>query len=381
MKVLELTQRFPPAIGGVEEHVFHLARGLSQAGDDVEVLTTDLLRDTPFERIVSVSPADAVAVTRVRAWKFFEAPHGLGVAAPTMVRAAVARHPEVLHAHGYGYFPTFAGAFGSALDGAALVITPHSDAGRASRTKRMFDSVVPKFTLGRARRVIAVSQHEAGHLRRLGVAGEKISVIPNGVELSEFESMGFPRRNRSPLTGLFVGRVYPAQKGLETLIGAVALLPRPAQVHFRIVGEDWGGSSLLLQLAERLGVADALTFVGRLDRRALLQEYANADFLVVPSYFEPFGIVILEGMAAELPVIASRVGGIPEVVADGDSGLLVEPGDPHALADAIVCLSQDEGLRKAMGRMGKQRARGFAWASIVQQVRRVYGQTLEERSS
>ncbi len=381
MKVLELTQRFPPAIGGVEEHVYHLARGLWQAGDDVEVLTTDLLRDTPFARLQSIPTTDGVAVTRVRAWKLFEAPHGLGVAAPSMLRAALKRHPEILHAHGYGYFPTFAGSLGTALDGSALVITPHSDAGRPSRAKRMFDSIVPKLTLDRAHHVIAVSRHEAAHLTTLGVSAERISVIPNGIDLSEFESLNPTRRNGSPLTGLFVGRVYPSQKGLETLMSAAALLPRPASVRFRIVGEDWGGTSLLLRLAEQFGVRDQFTFTGRLDRRALLEEYANADFLVLPSYFEPFGIVLLEAMAAGLPVIASRVGGIPEVVMDGESGLLVAPGDTRSFAEAILRLSQDESLRTALGRKGRARAKGFAWASIVPEIRKLYSRTLEERSS
>jgi len=101
----------------------------------------------------------------------------------------------------------------------------------------------------------------------------------------------------------------------------------------------------------------------------------------LPSLFEPFGIVLLEAMAAGLPVIASNVGGIPEVVADGDSGVLVEPGNPGALADAILRLCQDERRRREMGRDGKVRASRYAWESVTPQIHAVYQQALEERRS
>ena len=78
MRVLQVTQRFPPAIGGVEQHVYHLAQCLNEAGIQVEVLTTDLLRDAPFERMVATTDRYLFPVTRTRVWKMFDAPHGLG---------------------------------------------------------------------------------------------------------------------------------------------------------------------------------------------------------------------------------------------------------------------------------------------------------------
>ncbi len=378
MRVLELTQRFPPAIGGVEQHVSHLAEALSRAGVEVEVLTTDLSRDTPFARFDSIPPPGAFPVTRLRAWKFLEAPHGLGILAPSMLSATAASNADVIHAHGYGRFPTFAGNLGSALDGAALVVTTHSDAGRPTWAKRLFDSIVPGLTLSQARRVIAVSQHEAGHLSRLGVPREKIRVVPNGVDISEFEGLADARSPSDCITGLFVGRIDPDQKGLLTLVHAIALLPRNLPIRIRLVGEDWGGITLLRSAAERGAVTDRLTFVGRLDRAALIKEYAAADFLVLPSRFEPFGIVLLEAMASGLPVVASRVGGIPEVVVDGETGILVEPGNASEIASAILRLAESPALRARMGACGRERARSYSWDALVPRILAVYREALQE---
>ena len=339
------------------------------------------MRDTPFTRFASDPPRCDFPVVRVRAWKLLDAPHGLGIVAPAMVRRTMTSGADVVHAHGYGYFPTVAAAFGTALDGAALVVTPHSDAGRPTWAKRFFDSITPSLTLKRAHRVIAVSQHEAFHLRRLGVPAEKVRMVPNGVDLSEFAGLAEARRPADSVTGLFVGRIDPDQKGLVTLVRSIALLPHAVPIQIRLVGEDWGGTVLLKALAERLGITDRVVFVGKLERRALISEYAKADFLVLPSLFEPFGIVLLEAMAAGLPVIASNIGGIPEVVADEDSGLLVEPGNPGALADAILRLCQHEGLRREMGYDGKVRASRYSWELVTPQIHAVYQQALEERRS
>jgi starch synthase len=377
VKVLEVTQRFPPAVGGVEQHVAHVAARLVRAGVDVEVLTTDLLRDTPFSRIDSPPPSASFPVTRVRAWKMFDAPHGLGIIAPAMVRAILEKGADIIHAHSYGQFPTFAGSLASALDHSILIVTPHSDAGRPSWSKRQFDRVVPRLTLKAATRVIAVSEHEAACLLRMGVARDRIRVIPNGVDVEEFAGVG-TRRDREGLVGLFVGRLDPDQKGLDVLIRAMAMLPRSPPLRLRLVGEDWGGAELLRQLAQRLGVADRLSYIGKLSRSELVKEFAEADFLVLPSRFEPFGVVILEAMAAGLPVIASRVGGIPEIVAEGRTGLLVEPDSPDALAESLEHLSQDESLRHSMGRAARERVEEYAWDSIVPRILSVFVEALEE---
>lgn len=380
MRVLQLTQRFPPAIGGVEDHVLHLAIGLRGAGVDVEVRTTDLRRAVPFERFDPGSEPYPFPVVRYRAHKFADVPNGLGIAAPSMLLDALDHHAEVIHAHAYGYFPTWVGSLARSLDGAALVITPHSDAGRPRVVKRVFDRVVSRFTVARAARAIALTRHEAAHLVSLGIEEERIAIIPNGVDLGEFGGVRPARTSKPKVTGLFVGRLEPHQKGLEPLVRSLAILPRSVGFELRIIGEDWGGAALVRRLASELGVDDRITLVGRVPRENLLREYAAADLLVMPSLFEPFGIVLLEAMASGLPVVASRVGGIPEVVVDGETGLLVEPGNASEIASAVLRLAESPGLRARMGARGRERARSYSWDVLVPRVLAVYREALQERA-
>jgi glycosyltransferase involved in cell wall biosynthesis len=306
----------------------------------------------------------------------FDAPHGLGIVAPAMLPAILASPADIIHAHSYGQFPTFAGSLASALDHSILIVTPHSDAGRPTWSKRLFDRIVPRLTLKAATRVIAVSEHESACLARMGVARDRIRVIPNGVDVGEFTKAG-TRGSRDGVVGLFVGRLDPDQKGLDVLIRAMTKLPRNPLLRLRLVGEDWGGAELLRQLAHRLGVADRVTLVGKLSRVQLVSEFVEADFVVLPSRFEPFGIVLLEAMAAGLPVIASRVGGIPEIVAEGRTGLLVEPDNADALARSLQLLSQDESLRLSMGRAAREHVKEYAWDSVVPRILSVFVEALE----
>jgi glycosyltransferase involved in cell wall biosynthesis len=225
--------------------------------------------------------------------------------------------------------------------------------------------------------VIAVSEHEAASLINLGVQRDRIRVIPNGVDLGEFAGVG-TRKDRDGLVGLFVGRLDPDQKGLDVLVRAMSKLPQNYPLRLRLVGEDWGGAELLRHLAQRLGVADRVTMVGKVPRPEVVREFAEADFLVLPSRFEPFGIVLLEAMAAGLPVVASRVGGIPEIVSEGETGLLVEPDNPDALAEALRLLCQNESLRFSMGRSARERVKRYAWDSVVPRILSVFSEALQE---
>ncbi len=381
MRALQLTQRFPPALGGVEEHVAHLASRLPSEGVEVEVFTTDLRRDIPFDRFRGPLPDGFPGVHRFHAIRAAELPHALGNVAPGMLPAILRGEWDVMHAHAYGYFPTFAGAFGRMLDHGALVISPHSDPGHPTLAKQWFDRLVPRVTLRRAERVIALTPSEARLLATLGVPAERIVVIPNGVDSEESAVPRDGATREEGVTALFAGRCYPRQKGLEVLLHAMARLPPEGRLRLRIVGEDWGGYAVVESLTRELHLQDHVTLVGRLDRPALLREFARADLFVLPSLFDSFPIAILEAMAAGLPVVATRVGGVPDVVEDGRSGILVESGDDAGLARALETLSADEALRRDMGRYGRERSLRYSWDAVVLQVKRVYEDAVAERAS
>jgi len=375
---VQLTQRFAPAVGGVESHVYHLAMELAKANVSIEVFTTDLQRDTPFTRLNGGLVPFPFPVRRFRATRFANVPHGLGIVSPSMASAILRARPDVIHAHAYGYFPTFVGGFAQLMRGTPLVVTPHSDAGSPTLSKRLFDWAIPAFTIRRAHRVIAVTKVEAHHLRGLGVHPDRIRVIPNGVDLSEFSGLRRKRQHRDEAELLFVGRVYPRQKGIEHIVKALALLHPRRRVRLIVIGEDWGGVERLRSLARSLGVEDRIVFRGLLSRDEVVRAYASAEVFVLPSLFEPFGIVLLEAMAAGLPIVASKVGGIVDVVEDGKTGLLVPPRNPEALADALERLLSNPTMLDEMGDEGRMRAPAYSWDQLSPRILDVYREAIAE---
>ncbi len=381
MRVLQLTQRFPPAIGGVENHVLNLASKLTESGLRVDVFASDSMRDVPFRRLEGETSKFPFTLRRFHAIKLAAMPHGLGIVAPAMIPGAFSQSTDLIHAHAYGYFPTYVGALARRIRKVPLVITPHSNTGRSRAAKRIFDILVPTLTLRQAQRIIALTESEAEYLTVLGIPRQQIVVIPNGVNLAEFANIRPKTIRDNDATIIFVGRLYPKQKGLEVLIQALSHIPRSVKFRLDLVGEDWGAVSGLLQLARQIGVDDRVVVRGSSGRDSLLHSYASADLLVLPSLFEAFGIVLLEAMAAGLPVVASNVGGIPEVVEDGKTGLLVKPGDSERLGAAIEKLLSDDSLRKAMSDAGRKRASLFSWDLLVPKIKRVYEEVIAEKAN
>jgi glycosyltransferase involved in cell wall biosynthesis len=365
VKILELTQRYPPAIGGVERHVERLTQELTRAGHRVEVVTTDLGRDRPFARVRIRPPETSIPVRRHIALPLLPAPHGLGIVAPGMFLDALSTEADAVHAHAFGYPPTWAGLLRHRLQRTPLVITAHSDTGTGGWASRVYARSLTRATLRPADRVVALTELERGRLQSLGVDPERLAVIPNGIDLAEFPTARAAASHDRPFVFLYIGRLYPEQKGLATLIEAFASLPRQPGAQLRLVGEDWGGLSIVRDLARTRGVGDSVVTTGTLSRSELLRELARADVLVLPSRFEPFGIVLLEAMAAGLPIVASRVGGIPEIVLDGETGLLVPPDRPAALATALQQLRNDPALGRQLGAAGRRRVEQFSWERIA----------------
>jgi glycogen synthase len=367
MRVVEVTQRYPPALGGVEIHVEAIAHGLRARGHSVEVVTTDLARERPFTRVSGPAADGGVPVRRHRAFRTLPAPHGLGIIAPGMALDVLSLRADVVHAHAFGVAPTWFASFARRLRATPLVIETHADAGRGTSGSRAYARAVARLTLRAADRVVVQTHLEESLLRSLGVDPDHLALIPDGIDLSEFS--GDPDRPRSDEgpTLLFVGRLSTEQKGLEPLVRGFAAVPPDLGLRLRMVGQDWGGQPLVERLAQELGVADRVTLTGPLPRAQLLREYARADMFVLPSLFEPYGIVLTEAMAAGLPIVASRVGGIPEVVTEGENALLCPPDDAAALAAAFERLTKDPSLRTRLGRAGVVRVQRFAWTRVLPQ--------------
>jgi glycosyltransferase involved in cell wall biosynthesis len=216
----------------------------------------------------------------------------------------------------------------------------------------------------RSDRVVAISRYTADELREL--ADVSIAVIPYTTSLPDPDPAA-SRDGAGPV--VFVGRLVE-RKGVAHLIEAVARLRRPG-ARLEIIG-DGPERPGLEALAQRLGVADRVVFRGKIPADALQASYARAAVCVLPSVqdargdTEGLGVVLLEAMNHATPVVASRIGGITDIVEDGVSGLLVAPGDVAALAQALDRLRGDPALARRLGEAGRRRLHEqFSWDAIV----------------
>lgn len=212
--------------------------------------------------------------------------------------------------------------------------------------------------------------------------GLDASVAYNGLDPDDFAEL--PRRRSTSPTVLFVGGLEP-RKGLEYLVLAMAGIAQKvpdarldiiAKTGFR--GVDSVGWFELL--AERAGVKDRTSFSDSVSQDELLRRYSDADVVVLPSRNEGWGLSLMEAMACGRAVVATSVGGVPELVRDGSDGILVRPGDTRGLADAVVLLLRDGDLRERMAASGRKRARSFSWKATAELTAKAYGSALTNPS-
>jgi len=225
----------------------------------------------------------------------------------------------------------------------------------------------------RADRVITVSECSAREIERLmGIPANRIRVVYNGVDTDVFKSdEGLPKKKSNSL--IFVGNTEDRKKGIKYLLQAIKMLENECPVKLTIIDGGAPETQYVPALMQQINLNGRVTFARRLSGEDLVKWYAAADLAIVPSMFEGFGLPAAEAMACEVPVIAFSAGALPELVADGETGLLVPPADVPALAAAIKKLVQDNELRLRMGKEARKRVqRMFNWEKAATQILDVY---------
>jgi glycosyltransferase involved in cell wall biosynthesis len=258
-----------------------------------------------------------------------------------------------------------------------LVVTVHCSVGHTLRGRsaraRLLRAVggrVERHVLRRADAVVVLTDRTAAVLRADGVAADRLATIPSGFDPVLFAGVrpGMPAGSGRPRIG-YVGRLAP-QKRADLLVQAFDLMREEADL---VVVGDGPDGDLVRRLAAQSPRAGRITVRGFVEHGAVPDVLASLDVLVLPSVYEEMGSVLVEAMAAGLPVVASDVGGIPEVVRDGETGLLVPPGDAVALATALDRLMADPDLRARLATGARANADGYAWPELTDRVVGVYG--------
>ena len=400
MRIALFTNEYPPHVyGGAGVHVEYLSRELARAENrahQVDVLCFGQQREEHGNlRVRGIEAAAKFAARDPRHAKLLDA------FVRDLAMAVAAEAPDIVHCH--TWYSHLAGCLARPLTGAKLVLTTHSlEPHRPWKVEQLGTAYhatawIERIAYENADGVIAVSRAMQADVQALyGVAPERVRVIHNGIDPDEYRPTHAPDRIRNlgvnpdvPIV-LFVGRIT-RQKGILHLVRAIRHLSPGMQVVLCAGAPDTeeiaAEMTTLVEEARRTASVEIAWIDRMVSREEVIALYSHAATFVCPSVYEPFGIINLEAMACETPVIAAAVGGIPEIVVHGETGLLIpfdaegggsaEPVDPEgysrALAASINDLMADPGRCEAMGRAGRARVLAqFSWESIARKTLEFY---------
>jgi glycosyltransferase involved in cell wall biosynthesis len=232
--------------------------------------------------------------------------------------------------------------------------------------------------------IISPSENYIDESRFLGKYRNKIVVIPNGINVEDFD-IGYSKEECREKLGLpldeeiilFLGTLSQ-HKGPDILLKAMPkILKDTSKAKLVFVG-DGRMREELEALSKRLGIDEYVEFAGFVKEELKPLYYKAADVFCLPSVMkhESFGIVNLEAMACGIPIVASKIGGVPDVVKDGENGLLVQPRDSGALADGIIYLLENEEVQKKMGMNGRRKVEDYSWERIAEMTEKVYSEVI-----
>jgi glycosyltransferase involved in cell wall biosynthesis len=381
MKVAMISWEYPPRIvGGIARHCEGLARALVKQGCEVHIFTLDFPGAPEYEE------TDGIRIYRTRC----EVGHPNFLSWVLLFNhfiekrlAAVSKKVDfdVLHVHDWLTAPCSIAM--KHFIGKPLVFTAHS-----TENGRSGLHVPDSFTIDglewwstyEANKVIVTSnsmKHEVcGHFH---IPWEKADIIPNAIDPSKYQVNvdKWAVRGRYGIQPheklvLCVGRLVP-QKGIEYFLHAVPILARRRpETKFIIVGDGWYRDHLEW-VANTTGQRCRINFTGFISDSDLIALTKSADVMVVPSIYEPFGIVALEGMAAGAPVVASQIGGLTEFIEHDKTGVLVYPRNPESIAWGVEhVLSNPDHARWLVQNASETVQKSFSWEAIAKKTCRIY---------
>jgi len=369
MKIIQASSYFYPHVGGVETHVLELSQSLLDMGHEVLVVCADVPKSRPFQVM------NGLSVFRFPALDLPYIPYTY------FSRRRLSKfNADVIHSH---YPPPFISyQVVQSLPKLPHLLTYHCDLELPDKiasiripnmAKRIVQLVNKELYLARilsnVRQIVVTTKSYAESSDVL--RDHQYQIIPNGIRLDAFDALSRDvNAEKQAKQILFVGRLSSV-KGIEYLIEAAKMvLDQQSDVTFLIVGE--GEERERLKTLAR-GYEAQIRFCGHLPRRALVTLYRTSTLLVLPSFtrLEAFGVVLLEAMASETPVVASRIPGVLDVV--GDGGLLVKPRDSLELANAILEILLNPRKARAMGKSGRRLVEyKYDWRIIARKILDVY---------
>lgn len=379
---------YPPhMVGGLGQHVYDLTRFLARKGVTTHIITP-AVQDYPEYQIHEGTHIHRVGTPakegdHFKSWIFsFNS---------EAIRKAVSINDQVggfdiIHAH--DWLVAYAGRSVSKIFDIPLVTTIHAtehgrNIGLHNRFQIEINEIEKNLAL-EADKVICCSNYMEREVMCLfGIEKEKIRVIPNGVDPNLFVSLpDKPRFNIKPDDKIvfFIGRLVP-EKGVAQLISAFPQVLEKIPEAKLYIGGRGPQKPELEKLAKELGINDKVYFTGFIRELERNFVYHHAKVAVFPSFYEPFGIVALEAMATETPVIVGDVGGLAEIVEHGVNGLKINPGKKEDLVDAIVEILKNEEFANQLKDTAYKKVKSvYSWETIAHSTTEVYQEVLESHN-
>jgi glycogen synthase len=383
IKVCFVTREYPPNVyGGAGVHIKNLSRELARSMDVEVRCFGDQDVSEGRLRVKGYQPWSRMCEGAEK--KFNSA------LATFATDLSIVRDPiDADVVHGHTWYAALAGFMARLLYDVPLVATVHSleplRPWKEEQLGRSFGLTgwAERVALEAADRVVAVSAQSRGEiLAHFDIPPERVVVIHNGIDLETWKpSAAVGTRRAYGIEGdyvLFVGRAS-RQKGLVHLLEAMKHVDPGVRLVCCTSAADT--PEVEREIAARVEETPRCLWINTsLREEQYIELYSHCTVFACPSVYEPFGIINLEAMACERPVVASAVGGIPEVVVPWQTGLLVPPADPRALAGALNRVLRDCPLARAMGRAGRRRAsEHFSWTAIAARTRGMYEELLREK--
>ncbi|MDV2482138.1 glycosyltransferase family 4 protein [Methanoculleus sp. Wushi-C6] len=357
MRAAILLQLFLPRwIGGTEVATYNLAKNLTRRGHEIHIITTH------DDGLPYFSEEDGLYVHRV-SWPKVRIIGYLSFWARIYLQIRKI-HPDVVHCQ--------------ALDvcipariAKKTMNIPYVVWGQGSEIyfPERFLQLTSKHILQNADAVFALTDNMKRKMQT--VCDKEISVVPNGIDSGRFEISSRDWKEGNGRTVIFVGRLHPI-KGVHYLLEAMAIVHREIPDAKLIIVGDGTERSKLEKLVEKLDLEDCVQFAGQVPQEEIPRVMHQADVFTLPSLSEGLPVVLLEAMAAGLPIVATNVGGVPEILEDGVNGYLVDAKRSNEIATGILMLMMNDEMREKVSANNRVKAKMFTWDTVAGKVEEEY---------
>lgn len=399
MKILQVTQRFPPSIGGSQYHVYRISKELVELGHDVTVVTTTSMHNKDIRGFSTGRPftlkstchtlpkfevMNGIKIYRFKPFFQFWI-HMINPSMFIFLLKNVHKY-DVVHAHVYMGAESDMAAMICKLVNIPFIFTGHdllsNESGVINILKNVYDRTIGKFTLNTAKKIIALTQENKKQYASLGVPENKIEIVPNGIDYEKFgnltkskdlvEKIGNPDK-----VILFVGRLLK-YKGAQYIIKAIPeIIKDYPNTKFIFVGEDQGYKKKLLDLAKNLDVFDKCVFTGKVDEESLLEYYSIADVFILPSTGEGFGLVVLEAIASGIPVILANEGGLKHILSEiGGYPIDMTKYIPEQIAENVKHVFSDTDVKMEIAKQKEVIKRDYTWKRVAEMIEKAYNEVI-----